>query len=120
MKCRGGLWSPRRSQKASGKKKKNHMLCLWVFDLQCIPLSYLRLLQSIPLFLTLFHHRRHYQGSCCHDRFSPFFVSFQAPLSFFPLLHSDFLSAFLLLTFVYLAPQRCMCLSLMSHFSLTV
>lgn len=38
MKCRGGLWSPSRSQWAADDN--NHTICLCLFYLQYLPLSY--------------------------------------------------------------------------------
>lgn len=59
MKCRGGLWSPSRSQRAADDN--NHRLCL--LYLQYLPLFPFL---SASLYLTspaLFHHSRYLSGS---------------------------------------------------------
>lgn len=89
MKCRRGLWSPSRSQRLSGHN--NHTFCHSIFYLPYSLLSYFCLHHSITLFLTVFHHLRHFSGSCSP---SITFLHFNLHCLFFlPLPYSDFLSA---------------------------
>lgn len=87
MKCRGGLWSPSRSQRAADDN--NHRLCL--LYLQYLPLFPFL---SASLYLTspaLFHHSRYLSGSrSLNMSFLFSFIYFNLHFLFFSLLSGIF------------------------------